>query len=462
MLDRDPKARTSPALWLPVAWMSVAILAARWLSAGEVANATEALQGNGIEGNLFSGLLAIGLIVLAGRRQAVSAILRMNGPILLFLCYCAVSTLWGDYPDVAFKRWIKSVGDVAMIMIVLTDPERSTAVKQFLTRVGLLLLPTSVLLIHFYPALGVVYFHINGNEQVIGVTNDKNLLGAICLVFGLAFLWRFLSAFRGRRHPGANRQILVAGVMLPMTLWLMWKANSATSTGCFALAGCAIAVMGVPSLAQRRAAVHACMASIFAVAFFGLFLNVGAGLVAALGRDQTLTGRTDLWQEVLGMAASPWIGAGFESFWSGRRLDEYWSRHIFHTAEAHNGYLEVFLNLGWVGIALLAVVGVAGYRNASGMLRWDREGGSLRLGYFMAGLTYSFAEAGFRLLSPVWICFLLAVTAVPEISGARDALAEVASPEQPIVKAPGWTPAKQRNAGRAPAGPISRKGAAAR
>ena len=75
----------------------------------------------------------------------------MNAPILLFFSYCAVSILWSDYPDVALRRWIKALGDLVMVMIILTDPEPLAALKRFLARTGFLLVPVSVLLIKYYP-----------------------------------------------------------------------------------------------------------------------------------------------------------------------------------------------------------------------------------------------------------------------------------------------------------------------
>jgi len=81
--------------------------------------------------------------------------------------------------------------------------------------------------------------------------------------------------------------------------------------------------------------------------------------------------------------------------------------------EAHNGYLEVYLNLGWVGIVLLGIVIVTGYRTVFRFLRQDPEIGRLKLVYFVVGLAYSFTEAGFRNLTPIWIAFLLAVVNIP-------------------------------------------------
>jgi exopolysaccharide production protein ExoQ len=81
--------------------------------------------------------------------------------------------------------------------------------------------------------------------------------------------------------------------------------------------------------------------------------------------------------------------------------------------EAHNGYLEIYLNLGWAGIALLGLVILTGFPKVLRALRLDTESGKLMLAYFILGLIYNFTEAGFKMMNPVWIFFLLAIMAVP-------------------------------------------------
>jgi exopolysaccharide production protein ExoQ len=417
-------------LWLPVLWMLFAVSASKWLQEGP-RSAIDQIEGNPLQRNILTGLLAVGLIVLIGRGRRALALVRMNGPILLFIAYCAVSTLWSDYPDVAFKRWIKALGDVVMVMIILSEPEWSSAVKRFLARVAFLLVPISVLLIQYYPVIGREYKSQDGRQVFVGVTNDKNMLGVICLLFGLGAVWRVLHALR--ESPRNYRLVIAHGAILAMVMWLFRRANSMTSFACFAMATGLIVATSFPALARKRAVVHLLVATVLAVAFLALFLDVGAGLVETLGRDATLTGRTELWQEIVVMNGNPLFGTGFESFWMGTRLDKIWSNHWWHPNEAHNGYLEVFLNLGWTGLALLAVVIVTGYRNALRRLRRNPEAGGLALAFLVVGVTYSFTEAGFRLLNPVWIAFVLAAIAVPnspvpEISAARDSPAKAIIP----------------------------------
>jgi O-antigen ligase len=136
-------------------------------------------------------------------------------------------------------------------------------------------------------------------------------------------------------------------------------------------------------------------------------------MLKSIGRDPTLTGRVNIWNAVLAQHTSPLLGAGFESFWMGERLYRVGVATEMGIQEAHNGYLEVYLNLGFAGVALLAVVIVAGYRNAVAVFRKDAHAGRLRLAFLTAGLIYSLTEAGFRMMSPIWLAFLLAVTCVP-------------------------------------------------
>jgi O-antigen ligase len=169
-----------------------------------------------------------------------------------------------------------------------------------------------------------------------------------------------------------------------------------------------------------------------AVPLLVLFLHVGDEALEAMGRSATLTGRTDIWKLVLKVPGNRLIGTGFESFWLGDRLESIWGdTPRARLNEAHNGYLEVLLNLGWIGVALLGVLLVTGYRNAMAALRRDPDTGGLKLAYFLVAVIFSFTEAGFRMMTPVWIFFLWATIAVPGASASAPIRARrVAAPNK--------------------------------
>ncbi len=417
-LDRDTRTRCSVALWIPLAWLSLAgsRSVSQWLQFGSPIDAAEqALEGNPVDRVVYTGLLLMGLAVLFNRRKQAARLLRANGPILFFFLYCAVSLLWSDFPGVAFKRWTKALGDWVMILIVLSDRAPATAVKRLLARASFLLIPPSVLLIKYFSELGRGYSRWEGTAYYTGVTTNKNTLGAICLFLGLASLWRFLDTYRSRDKTGRARTLTAHGVIVAMVLWLLWMANSMTSTSCFLLAGALLVVTSLGRV-QRPAVVYTLLAAVILIPFSTLFLGVGASFAqGALGRNvSTLTDRTEVWKLVLSLTTNPWLGTGFESFWLGPRLGRIWSVFAWGPEEAHNGYIEIFLNLGWAGLTLLAVVLATGYRTVVTAYRRPIVLGSLGLAYFAVGIVYNFTEAAFfRMMSPAWIFFLLAITKFP-------------------------------------------------
>ncbi len=168
----------------------------------------------------ITGLLLAGLIVLVRRREKVFGMLKANWPLVAFAISCALSISWSDCPDVAFKRWIKSLGDFVVVMVILSDRDRYAAIKRVLAWTAFLLIPLSVLFIKFYPDVGRGYHPWTWTPYYTGVTTNKNELGRLCLVLGLGIFWRLLTA---RSEHGAPE----TGTCSPSGLVSGW------SCGCF-------------------------------------------------------------------------------------------------------------------------------------------------------------------------------------------------------------------------------------
>jgi len=106
------------------------------------------------------------------------------------------------------------------------------------------------------------------------------------------------------------------------------------------------------------------------------------------------------------MVRHPLIGMGYESFWLGPRLERVELLIDQMINQAHNGYIEIYLNLGWIGIALLVIVLLTAYRRVITGLSLKLPLAGLWLGYFIVAVAYNFTEAGFKMTHPVWISFL--------------------------------------------------------
>lgn len=415
-LDREKYRRTSWALWIPVTWLLIVSSrpVSMWLHINrEVTLSDRYTEGSPLDAAVYGLLIVAAALVLNRRAAQIRQFLRVNLPVILFFAYCVASVAWSDDPAIAIKRCVKAVGDILMVMVVLTDPQPAPALRRMFARVGFVLLPLSILFITYYPAMGTAYNPADHVTMYLGVTTFKNLLGVLCLFSGLGALWSLIHAYQDRTLEHRWRHLVAQGLVIVMALWLIIKADSMTSLSCLALAGAAMAGSALPRISRSRAAVFGLVSGAIGFSLFALFVSTGGGLLHSIGRNSTLTGRTQIWAAVLAQHTNPLIGTGYESFWMGNRMQSVWDMSQVGIEEAHNGYLEIYLNLGWVGIGLLGLLMVTGYRNAMALLGRDPDGARLRLAFFTAGLIYSLTEAGFRMMSPTWIGFLLAVVAIP-------------------------------------------------
>jgi exopolysaccharide production protein ExoQ len=413
-LDRDNSVHTSKGLWLPVAW--IWIVGSRpvssWLGVVPSNEANVQLEGSPIDSAVFGALLVAAIVVLIFRGSRTRTFLTANGPILIYFLYCLVSVLWSDFPDVSFKRWIKAIGDLAMVLIVATEVDPAAALGRLFSRTGFILLPTSVLFIKYYVNLGRGYTP-DGDAMNTGVAVSKNMLGVMLLVISLGVVWRVLTLLRDKGQPSRGRHLLSQGALLVFGVALLKMADSATSLFCFILGTTLLLATGLPAIRSRPVRVHLLVAAIVLAAALVMLTGGKASVTHALGRQSDFTGRTDIWAAVISVAPNAILGTGFESFWLGPRLQRVWSllSSFNHVTEAHNGYLEVYLNLGLIGVGMIAAILVSGYRRAVASFRREPALGSLMLAYVAAAAVYSVSEAGFRLLDPIWIFLLLAVVA---------------------------------------------------
>jgi O-antigen ligase len=436
-LDRDRAPRASPALLIPLMWLALAGSrnASEWLYVARPGASAEALlEGDPVNRTVYTGLVALGLAVLLFRGSKVLRLLQVNGVIVVFLLYCVLSLTWAEHPDVGFKRWVKTVGDFIMVLIVVSERDPWEATKRLFTWTGFLLIPLSVLMIKYYPDLARYYSRFEWATLYSGVTTNKNNLGAICMIFGLTSASQFLAALSGRNRTGRFRRMLAHGVVLAMVLWLFDLAKSTTALMCFAT-GIVLLIalemrapatqVGTPAAEEMRKSnrvadqllANALVAILIAVPALVLFGGLESFL-RMLGKDPTLTDRTMIWELLFKLAPNQWVGTGFENFWLGPRLDKIWSVYRWMPNQAHNGYVEVFLNLGWIGIALVIAVLANGYRTVMIGFRRSPVGGLL-LAYFVVGVIYNFTEAAlFRMMTPTWFALLLASTRVPELHGS--------------------------------------------
>jgi exopolysaccharide production protein ExoQ len=412
LLDYRQKPNVSSALWIPLIWLMIigSRPVSHWLNPESVMTSSAQVEaGSPIDRLIFSVLILSGMFILSKRRAKCIQLLRNNKWILLWFLYCGISILWSDFPGVAFKRWIKGLGTVVMVFVVLTEPDpiESVKIKTLIRRCAYVLIPISVLFIKYYRNLGVAYDPWEGGPTFMGVTDDKNALGRLCLGSGIIFFY-IVIAWLNKKESLKKKQILVNILFLLTILWLLIKSQSATSLVTFIIGSCIFVGIGLPII-KKKIKYIGIFIFLFILVLFILqqSFNITEIVVTNLGRNMTFTDRTKLWEDLLTMDTSPIFGTGYDSFWLGNRLDRLWHKYWWKPNESHNGYLEIYLELGLVGLSLLMGIFVNIYRKIRRSLMYDFDYGRLRIVFFIIILLYNITESAFKGIGLMWFIFLL-------------------------------------------------------
>jgi exopolysaccharide production protein ExoQ len=440
-LDPAKDSKTSLALWVPLIWMFIvgSRLPSQWLG-GQAGSASQAFEeGNPLDRTIFSLLILVALGILISRSFKWGEFFVRNFVLMTFVIFALMSVLWSDFPFVAFKRWFRDLGDYLVILVALSDPRPLEAVRTVLRRLCYLLIPLSILLIKYYPYIGKQYSEWTGAAMFLGATTSKNMLGVVCLISGIFFFWDTVTRWPNRKERKTKRIIRLNAAFMGMTLWLLNLASSATSSVCLVLGCLVIAaahsrkIKRNPNFLKIGIPIGLCLYTILQFSF-----GISRDVAEAVGRNPTFTGRTDLWEILLDMHTNPLVGTGYESFWLGPRLQWVWQRFAV-VNEAHNGYLEIYLNLGLIGLLLLCGFLIVSYRTICKRLTASSGYASLVLALWTILIFYNVTEAAFKSSQLMWLTFLLGAIAVPVREENRIPYAAAfdnASAEEPLVALP--------------------------
>lgn len=399
ILDHRLKSEVSTALWIPTVWMLIigSRVVSQWLGAGEsYASENAYVEGSALDRNIYLVLIVMAFVVLIVRGVSFSQVAKANGWVVLFLTYCGISISWSDFPDVSFKRYIKEIGNLLMVLIVLSERAPVEAISTLFKRCAYILMPLSVVLIKYFPAMGRSYSPWTGAVTYTGVTNNKNTLGVLCAVCGIGIAWNLLSIWRRNETSKNKLQVFIQGFILILILWVLMMSHSSTSLVCFIMGVGIVMVMGVKTVRNNMVYILPAVLVLMVGPIYVMTEGSVAFFTGMVGRDETFTGRTEIWQKALEMVENPIIGCGYSSFWLGDRLHAFWSQYTWFPTETHNGYLEIYLELGLIGLGLLIGVLISSLRAILTVARRDVHFGALKLALLIAAILYNITESAFR------------------------------------------------------------------
>lgn len=393
---------------IPLIWMM--LLGSRplsvWLGTATLGDNSAALEGNPFDRNVYLILATVAFFIVQRRGVNWGALINNNTALFLFYGFLLASCLWSNHPFVTFKRWFKELLTFPILLLILSVPDPKNAIQTVFARCATVLFVLSLLFIKYYPALGRVYF-VTGSLQVVGVAEQKNLLGEDVLVFGLVLMWRMFSpsppVVGGLRWRGA----ILPVILFTLGAWLLLLSDSKTSLICL-MGGLAILVSDKLPIIRGRPGLLLGAILIGGPLFYVAeqVFDVSAMLLQLAGRDPTFTGRRGIWDAVSQHPVDPLFGCGYQMYW-----DELGWVMIngFPTQlkTAHNGYIDLYLDGGWIGLGFFAAMMIAtGRKVVKDFLSGSAEG-RLRFALLVVIMLANLSESSFARRGPLWLAFLL-------------------------------------------------------
>jgi len=410
--------RFSAGTWIAFLWIGVSatrpliywVHPGAFAAFGEMAaweqGRVEIIKNNPLDRNVLIALMVLGLIILIGRSRRFRLILSDNSWLVAFCVLCLFSLLWSEEPGTVLKRWTRLAGDVIVILLILTEWDPEETIYRIMRRMGILFLPLSVLLIRFYDQLGRIYT-LYGTQMWVGVADHKNSLGALCAFTGIVLVWRSLTQWPKVDWLNAGL-VAVAG-------YLLLGSRSSTAAVVFVLG---VVLLVVQSRIKKdvrklnRAIITGLIVLLVLQVIAVFFLNKSLAPIffSAAGRDSSLTGRVPLWQKLIEMGnRAPLWGRGFTSFWlNNDRVMEVWRTFTDTPLTAHNGYIDIYLDMGMVGLLLFFLLLAQTYRSIMRSFEDSPKLGQLKIVLFAMVFFHNFTESTFaKPFAFLWLLFLL-------------------------------------------------------
>lgn len=300
------------------------------------------VQGDMIIQGLWSGIYMITFFLLLPRFRQVVRIAFQDKFLWLLVGLALVSILWSVAPGMTLRRSVALLGTTVFGIYLASRYSRQELLTLLVWTLGL----SAVLSLGFallLPSHGV-HHNLPHLGAWRGIYVNKNVLGRLMALAALVGLMVSFSNHRGR----------VAGlVFFGVSVEILFLSTSKTALAVF-FTLLLLLLIHLYRMGHRRTILPV----LLIVLTLLLFNWFGTASPTRLPEaDATLTGRTHLWQAVWEMIRQkPWLGYGQGAFWlnwNGPSSD-IWNRFDWKPPDAHNFYLDLWLQLGLVGLAAFA------------------------------------------------------------------------------------------------------------
>jgi len=291
---------------------------------------------------IFALIYFLVILFLVKYRTAALRLMLTETWLAALCLWAMASVAWSVNPEESLRRALALIGTTIAGLYLGLHFEPKQQLKLIAYAIGLGAI-ASVVVIIAVPSVGIT------SDGIQGVYNLKNSLGRMMSLGALCFALLVL---------GERRRRAVGIVMFLLCGALLVLSKSATAIVVTILMMALLPFRTVLYLRSRQLlAAGAILIPLAAAATFCV-AESSQEILRALGRSSSLSGRIPLWRLVLtSISDHPICGYGFTAFWDswkGERVSDTvkWGAAVPH---AHNGFLEIWLGLGLIGLALILI-----------------------------------------------------------------------------------------------------------
>lgn len=265
--------------------------------------------------------------------------------------FMAASFLWSLAPESSFDATIS----LTFNLLFATYLAGRFTLKQQLTILSYALLSIaflSIVFVYALPQYGIMGPPVHTGAWR-GVFTHKNLAGKV-LVLGVGVMFIM---FNESKHKITNKWLYLFGILC--SFYVIRKTRSGGSLVNFFLIIMVTSMIQVFKAESRKLALGIIFFITGTVFMTLAYVPIMTFMLGLIGKDPTFTGRTDIWEYVNTMISHrPIFGYGIGGFWRGEAGPSLyiWQRAGWRVPNAHHGFLDMVLEIGFLGAAIVVLV----------------------------------------------------------------------------------------------------------
>ena len=378
------------------------------------------MAGSKLSRMLWLGLLSLGALFILWRAGLAWLLLRSLNPFLwIFVGLAVASVIWSIEPSLTLRRIVRLFTflliAIAFVLMAWHARRFQNVIRPILT----ILLLGSIIFGLVAPHLAI---HAETSTELLGawrgLTYHKNGLGALACI---ALIFWF--------HAWLTREVktlpALAGGAIAVTCLILSRSSTAVAATIFVMLFLLILLRsprGLRPYMPYIVALFVIALVLYAMVILGLIPGQGTLLspvTALTGKDATFTGRTQIWTIIFEhVQANPFLGSGYGAYWAGPIVDSPSYEFIrrmgsFYPGSAHNGYLEIINDLGWIGLLCLFAYMFTYVAQSLRLLDINRNQAALYLALLVQQAITNLSETHwFSVLSIDFVIMALATTAL--------------------------------------------------